>query len=138
VDLLQVCYRIWVRAKTNSENRRETLVIPITIGTVALKNENDKIESDEISAKKGNLTLKLNTNVENSPICTCTCVCSHCSKVRVYSDNYEDYSPLSLDGPGEIPQTPMSPIGSFEDKRPIFMNFETQTTQTLTNVQATI
>jgi hypothetical protein len=115
-DLIQVCYRIWIRVKTNEIGKRETLIIPLTIGTIGFKNENEPPAGDEmiksLAKKKANLTLNFDSinNNSSTEVCTCTCSCSHCGKVKLIteSDLSSPDSTLSPDTP-MIPETPMTP-----------------------------
>ena len=59
-ELIQVCYRIWIRAVTNVTGRRETLVLPIVIGTVPLTNV---AESKDEEKKKLKLIMPSQSQV---------------------------------------------------------------------------
>ncbi|KAG5682545.1 hypothetical protein PVAND_011892 [Polypedilum vanderplanki] len=116
-DLIQVCYRLWIRVKTNEIGKRETLVIPIVIGTIGFKNENNiSVNGDDkenIAKKKPNLSLNFENikNNNSTDVCTCTCSCSHCSKIKVI-DGMDLKSPESGLSTPNIPETPMSPTTS--------------------------
>jgi Arrestin (or S-antigen), C-terminal domain/Arrestin (or S-antigen), N-terminal domain len=109
--LIQVCYRIWVKAKTDeSAMRRETLVIPIVIGSVPLTSDGDGDENKENVKNLMKAKLKLSLNAEVN--CECTCTCRHCSKGKIGGyRNGGSSSPDDLDTPmiGLMPKTPLSP-----------------------------
>lgn len=101
-ELVQVCYRIWIRAKSEG-NRRETLVLPLIIGTVPLRNNQGVPESQIEEQPKLKLTIPSQTQ------CQCTCPCPHCSKIKIVTNAVG--SPEMFD-PQMVPQTPMSPTTS--------------------------
>ncbi|XP_070507816.1 arrestin domain-containing protein 2-like [Chironomus tepperi] len=124
-DLIQVCYRIWIRVKTNEIGKRETLIIPIIIGSVELKKP-EVSKPGESTGKKTKLTLNLNNTDQslkhNSNVCTCTCSCAHCSRIKIVTVSDlgspdGSCAPVSPD----IPQTPLSPSVMNFDTAPAIM-----------------
>lgn len=122
-DLIQVCYRLWIRVKTNEIGKRETLIIPIVIGSIELQKP---IMQNEIGVKKTNLKLDL-TKTEhslkhNSNVCICTCTCAHCSRIKIVTVSDLSSPDSSIDPYShEIPQTPLSPTVMSFDKTPEIM-----------------
>lgn len=112
-ELIQVCYRLWIRAKTTEANRRETLIIPVVIGTIPLRNEEGVAES-EVKGKsepKLKLTIPLQSEIHDSTICICTCPCAHCARSKIITNAHG--SPEHFE-PQMVPQTPMFPMDKIE------------------------
>lgn len=105
-ELIQVCYRLWIRAKTSDANRRETLIIPIVIGTIPLRIE------EGVAEPKLKLTIPLQSELNDSSVtCRCTCPCPHCARSKIITNAHG--SPEHFE-PQMVPQTPMSPLDKIE------------------------
>lgn len=128
-----MCYRLWIRAIASEMNRRETLIIPIVIGTIPLKKE-----EEEKSETKLKLKLPIFNNEDGSIACQCTCPCPHCARSKIITN--ASGSPENFDN-SMVPQTPMSPLDKIDFTRVLAtsngikddgFDYEVNTTETST------